>query len=132
MHILLVEDDELEVMKFKKVVGSLNALHLITHAGNGMEALSFFKDKSFYPDIILLDINMPVMSGIEFLKFVRAHCKKVKIPIIMFSTSNNYKEVFECYNYDIGGYIVKPLKHTDYILSVERLVKYWEVNTLGK
>ena len=67
LKILLIEDDAIEVMKLKRVISTLELNHTIIEANNGEVALEILKNKSELPDIILLDLNMPKISGIEFL-----------------------------------------------------------------
>ena len=72
MNILFIEDDMIETMKLKRTVSKLQLKHKITEAKNGEEALDILKSGNTLPDIILLDLNMPRMSGIEFLSILKA------------------------------------------------------------
>ena len=69
MKILFIEDDVIETMKLNRTVSKLQSKHTIIQANNGEEALDILKDTQKMPDIILLDLNMPRMNGIEFLQF---------------------------------------------------------------
>lgn len=130
LNILIIEDDAIELMKFNKVLKSLELNHKIVEAGNGEEALSILKEKEIIPDIIILDLNMPKINGIEFLSILKKDEVLKYIPAIMLTTSNNHKDVLECYNIGIAGYIVKPLKYEDYVLRLTRLIEYWSINEL--
>lgn len=130
LNILLVEDDAIEVMKFNRVIKNLEIKHTITEAYNGEEALNILKDREVNPDIIILDLNMPKVNGLEFLKIIKQDEVRRYIPTIMLTTSSNYKDIKECYQNGIAGYVVKPLKHNDYMTSTKKLIEYWSTNEL--
>lgn len=128
LNILLVEDDAIEVMKFNRVVKNMETRHKIMEANDGEEALSILKDREVNPDIIVLDLNMPKLNGLEFLKRLKQDDSRKCIPTIILTTSTNHTDVKECYNMGIAGYVVKPLKHDDYKLSTTKLIEYWSNN----
>lgn len=130
LNILFIEDDAIEQMKFDRVLENLHANHHVTEAQNGEEALSILASQKELPDIILLDINMPRMDGIEFLSLLKADEKLKFLPTIILTTSNNSREVLKCYEIGIAGYIVKPLKYEDYIIKIQNLLNYWSYNEL--
>lgn len=130
LNILLIEDDAIEVMKFNRVLSTLNGKHKIVEANNGEEALTILKVKEVIPDIIILDLNMPKINGIEFLTILKADEYLKYIPAIILTTSNNRKDVLECYRIGIAGYLLKPLKYDDYIDRIKRLIEYWSCNEL--
>lgn len=130
INILLIEDDMIEVMKLKRATGSLNLNHKITEANNGEEALNLLKQKDNLPDIILLDLNMPKINGIEFLRILKADERLRYIPTIILTTSNNQRDLLECFEIGIAGYVLKPLKYEDYVSKIEKLLAYWSINEL--
>ena len=130
LNILLIEDDAIEVMKFNRVLSTLNVKHKIVEANNGEEALTILKVKEVIPDIIVLDLNMPKINGIEFLKILKADDYLKYIPSVILTTSNNRKDILECYKIGIAGYILKPLKYDDYVDKIKRLIEYWSANEL--
>ncbi len=132
LKILLVEDNLIEIMKMKRTISLLQLNHTINEAKNGEEALQFLEDKSNIPDIILLDLNMPKISGIEFLKILKANDDLKHIPTIILTTSNNQKDLLECYKTGMSGYVLKPLKYEDYVKKIEKVLAYWSVNELRK
>ena len=131
LNILLIEDDMIEVMKLKRATQSLQLNHQITEANNGEDALKLLEQDTI-PDIILLDLNMPKISGIEFLKILKADEKLRYIPTIILTTSSNQRDLLECYEIGIAGYVLKPLKYEDYVSKIEKLLSYWSVNELIK
>ncbi|MEO0903028.1 MAG: response regulator, partial [Bacteroidota bacterium] len=84
------------------------------------------------PDIILLDLNMPRMSGIEFLSILKADDKLKYLPTIILTTSENRVDLLKCFEIGIAGYIIKPLKYEDYEAKLKRVFEYWEVSELIK
>ena len=130
LNILLIEDDAIEVMKFNRVLKSLELNHKVIEAGNGEEALVILKEKNIIPDIILLDLNMPKINGIEFLGILKADEVLKYIPAIILSTSNNHRDVMECYRIGIAGYLIKPLRYEDYTDRIKKLLEYWGANEL--
>lgn len=132
LKILLIEDDIIEVMKLNRVITSLKLQHKIIEANNGEEALEILKNADNYPDIILLDLNMPKLGGIEFLSILKKSKDFNCIPTIILTTSNNYKDVLKCCEIGVCGYIVKPLKYEDYLYKIENLLAYWSINEIVK
>jgi len=132
MQILLIEDNNIEIMKMKRTISFLKLDHTIIEAVNGEEALLYLKKQSRLPDIILLDLNMPKISGIEFLSILRNDTKLHHIPTIILTTSDNNKDIIACYEIGVSGYILKPLKYEDYIKKIEITLAYWSANELKK
>ncbi|MEO9570032.1 MAG: response regulator [Polaribacter sp.] len=132
LKILLIEDNLIEIMKMKRTISLLKLEHTMQEAKNGEEALKILEDKSNFPDIILLDLNMPKMSGIEFLTIIKNSEEFQHIPTIILTTSDNQKDLFECYRIGISGYVLKPLKYDDYVKKIESVLNYWSTNELKK
>ncbi len=130
LKILLIEDDAIEVMKLNRTISSLGLKHEIIEANNGEEAIKILEEKDKLPDIILLDLNMPKINGIEFLSILKNDDTLKYIPTIILTTSNNHKDVLECYKIGIAGYILKPLKYEEYVSKIEKLLAYWGINEL--
>jgi CheY-like chemotaxis protein len=130
LNILLIEDDTIEVMKFNRVLNTLGLNHKIIEANNGEEALAILKVKEIIPDIIILDLNMPKINGIEFLQILKEDQYLKYIPAIILTTSNNHKDVLECYKIGIAGYVLKPLKYDDYVERIRKMLEYWSTNEL--
>jgi CheY-like chemotaxis protein len=130
LNILLIEDDAIEVMKFNRVIKTLSYNHKIIEAHNGEEALEILKVKKIIPDIILLDLNMPKLNGLEFLKILKSDATLKYIPAIILTTSGNQKDLLECYKTGIAGYVLKPLKYEDYTERIKKLLDYWSINEL--
>ncbi|MGY5352845.1 response regulator [Wenyingzhuangia sp. IMCC45533] len=134
LKILLIEDDMIEVMKFKRVLSSINDgnEYQFENAENGEEALNKLKKNTYTPDIILLDLNMPKITGIEFLSILKNDEKLRYLPTVILSTSNNEKDLLECFKIGIAGYVLKPLKYEDYVAKIKQVLGYWSINQLIK
>ena len=130
LNLLLIENDAIEVMKFNRALKSLELNHRIIEANNAEEAVDILKTKEIMPDIIILDLNMPKLNGIEFLTFLKADDALKCIPAIILTTSNNHTDVKECYKIGITGYITKPLKYYDYIDRIKKALDYCSTNEL--
>jgi CheY-like chemotaxis protein len=130
LNILLIEDDMIEVMKLNRTISKLELPHKIIEANNGEEALQFLQKKDELPDIILLDLNMPKLNGIEFLSILKKDEILRYIPTVILTTSNNQRDLLECYKIGIAGYVLKPLKYEDYVKKIQSLLAYWSINEL--
>jgi len=131
LNILLIEDDHIEVMKFDRTLSKLNSKHNLIKCNNGEQAIRVLRN-GLVPDIILLDLNMPKLNGVEFLKLFKEDERFKYIPIIILTTSNNQKDLKDCYEIGIAGYILKPLKYEDYVIKIDSLLAYWSTNELLK
>lgn len=130
LKVLLVEDNLIEIMKMNRTISLLKLNHTIYETKNGEEALKFLENKESIPDIILLDLNMPKISGLEFLKIIKADDNLKHIPTIILTTSSNHKDLLDCYKTGMSGYVLKPLKYEDYVKKIETVLAYWSVNEL--
>lgn len=130
LKILLVEDNIIEILKLKRAIEYLGMNHEVLEAENGEIALDSIKQEEINPDIVLLDLNMPKMNGLEFLAIVRNDESMRHLPIIILSTSNNNRDLKEAYKLGVSGYILKPLKYDDYVKKIEYTLQYWSNNEL--
>jgi CheY-like chemotaxis protein len=132
LNILLIEDNIIEVMKMDRTLSLLKLKHKITKAKTADEAFEILKQSESFPDIILLDLNMPKISGIEFLSTLRSNDNLKHIPTIILTTSDNENDLNKCYKIGVSGYILKPLKYEDYVKKIEIVLSYWSINELKK
>jgi CheY-like chemotaxis protein len=113
-NILLVEDDYLDIMNVERELKKINIEYPIHVARNGREALNMLRGEgaekiSPAPSVILLDINMPKMNGVEFLEELRHEPEFSHIPVFIMTTSNEETDRMEARRLSVSGYIVKPL-----------------------
>ncbi len=132
MNLLLIEDDAIETMKFQRALSKLDFKYTLNEATNGEEALTLLNAGQTLPDIILLDLNMPRMNGIEFLRILKEHDKIKYLPTIILTTSENREDLLECYKIGVSGYVIKPLKYEDYEAKIKTVLEYWNINELVK
>jgi CheY-like chemotaxis protein len=111
--ILLVEDDYLDVMSVKRALAKLNVPHVLHTVHNGSDALALLnmneKGEKLMPDIILLDINMPKMNGLEFLRIIKNYYSLSSIRVFVMTTSSEEYDKIAAESMGIAGYILKPL-----------------------
>ncbi len=128
VNILLVEDDEVDVMNVKRAFLKNNIKNTLFVAGNGVEALDMLENAIVpLPRIIILDINMPKMNGIEFLKHLRQNEKFKNISVFVMTTSNEDSDKIKAYDLNVAGYILKPLSFEKFLQSVSTLKNYWQL-----
>jgi CheY-like chemotaxis protein len=128
VNILLVEDDEVDVMNVKRAFSKNNIKNELFVAGNGVEALDMLRTSIVpLPRIIILDINMPKMNGIEFLKVLREDENLKNISVFVMTTSNEDSDKINAYNLNVAGYILKPLSFEKFITSVATLKNFWSL-----
>lgn len=132
LDILLIEDNFLEIMKMKRTLSLLELDHRLYEAENAEIALEILKEKSKLPDLILLDLNMPKISGIEFLAILKKSEEFRHIPTVILTTSDNKFDLEECYSIGVSGYVLKPLKYDDYVKKIAIVLSYWSMNELKK
>ena len=132
LSILLIDDDEIERMKFKKVCTDISFSCSIVEAVNGRQALNFLNKIENKFNIIILDLHMPKMNGLELLKELKSKIEFKNIPIIIMSNSEDDRELKKCYDYGISGYFTKPVQYSKYSKKVKSLLKYWKRNELIK
>jgi CheY-like chemotaxis protein len=113
--ILLVEDDQLDVISVQRSFKNLESDYELHTAYNGIEALALLRDKEpkLKPDVILLDLNMPKMNGIEFLKILRGDANLKDIEVFVMTTSADNTDHEATQELGISGYIIKPLNYSD-------------------
>ncbi|MBU3011551.1 response regulator [Polaribacter vadi] len=131
LSILLVDDDRIERLKFRKVCQKLNSYCTVLEAVNGEEAFALLNDKNNSFDLIITDINMPKMDGFEFLSAIKSNSKLKPIPVVIMSTSESKIDLEKGYDIGISGYFSKPLKFADYTNKVTSLLEYWNRASLS-
>ncbi len=135
INILLVEDDEVDVMNVQRAFKKNHINNELHVAGNGLEALAMLRGDGVEaiipkPKIILLDINMPRMNGIEFLTELRADPAFKSISVFVLTTSNDDKDRIAAYDLNVAGYILKPVELDSFIEAVATLNLYWTLTEL--
>jgi len=131
INILLVEDDEVDVMNVKRAFKKNHIENPLFIAHDGVEALEMLLGiggRSIpLPRIILLDINMPRMGGLEFLENIRKNDLLKNISVFIMTTSNEENDKLKAYNLNVAGYILKPLSMESFVEAVSTLKSYWKI-----
>lgn len=135
LNILLVDDDEVDVMNVKRAFKRNNILNPLFVANNGLEALELLRGsgEGAMPRerrLILLDLNMPRMNGLEFLRELRADPDLRALTVIVLTTSDDERDKVEAYNLNVAGYIVKPVTFLAFVEAMAALNAYWTLNEL--
>jgi CheY-like chemotaxis protein len=127
LNILLVDDDEVDVMNVQRAFKKNNILNPLFVAGNGVEALELLRSKDFPREhrLVLLDLAMPRMNGVEFLRALRADPELRPIPVVVLTTSRDERDRVEAYDLNVAGYLVKPVGFSDFADLMATLNKYW-------
>ena len=112
-ELLLVEDDYLDVESVKRALKKIDVEVILNVAHNGVDALASITSKDkMLPDIIILDINMPKMNGVEFLGIIKSYYSLKNIKVFVLTTSAEDYDKIAMHNLGIEGYILKPLDFT--------------------
>ncbi|MGR3279460.1 response regulator [Acaryochloris marina NIES-2412] len=137
LNILLIEDDEVDVMNVKRAFKKGNILNPLYIAKNGLEALALLRGESnsspsipAYRRLILLDLNMPRMNGLEFLEVLRKDPDLKTIPVVVLTTSDEDRDRVEAYNYNVAGYILKPVNFSNFKETMITLNHYWTLSEM--
>jgi CheY-like chemotaxis protein len=129
--VLLVEDDAIDTMTVRRAFRDLKLSNPLAHATNGEEALEYLRNSgNSMPCVILLDLNMPRMNGVEFMKAVKADSMLKKIPIVVLTTSRDDRDIVESYKLSAAGYIVKPVDYKKFVEAIKTIDVYWTISEL--
>lgn len=129
VNILLVEDDEVDVMNVRRAFQKNHIENPLWVAANGLEGLEMLRAGSVPADrrLVLLDLNLPRMNGIEFLRALRADPELSLTPVVVLSTSNDDRDRVDAYNLNVAGYILKPVTFHNFCDAMSTLNKYWSL-----
>jgi CheY-like chemotaxis protein len=127
LNILLVEDDQVDVMNVKRAFERNRIANPLFVAGDGIEGLEMLRSGKIPKDrrLILLDLNMPRMSGIEFLRELRADDELQLTPVVVLTTSDDERDKIDAYNLNVAGYLLKPVTFVNFVEAMAALNKYW-------
>jgi CheY-like chemotaxis protein len=131
--ILLIEDDSVDAMTVKRAMRDLKVDHSVIHLVNGEEAMKYLTSPDTEkPFVVLLDLNMPKMNGIEFLKVMKTHPELKTIPVIVLTTSKEHRDILGSFELGASGYMVKPVDYLKFIEILSKIVTYWNSSELPK
>ena len=129
LNIFLVEDDDVDVMNVKRAFAQNNIRNPLFVAHDGVEALEKLRSREIPKErrIVLLDLNMPRMNGIEFLRVVRNDPALCSMTVVVLTTSKNEQDRIDAYNLNVAGYLVKPVTFAKFCDVMVTLNKYWSL-----
>ena len=132
VNFLLVEDDEVDIQALKRAFSQMKISNPVVIANNGLEALDCLRgengrEKLQQPYLILLDLNMPKMNGLEFLQALRADAELKKSIVFVLTTSNDEQDRLQAYDLNVAGYIVKADASNSFKEAVGFLNMYWNL-----
>lgn len=127
LNILLVEDDQVDVMNVRRAFERNRISNPLYVATDGVDALDMLRGGRVPPGrrIVLLDLNMPRMNGIEFLRELRKDPVLHLTPVVVLTTSNDERDKVEAYNLNVAGYLLKPVTFLNFVELMAALNKYW-------
>ena len=129
--ILLVEDDQVDTMTVVRALKEIQVKNEVVHRENGEEAFLYLNDAaSSKPCLILLDLNMPIMNGIEFLQMIR-HDEQLKgIPVMVLTTSEEQEDKLNSFDLGIAGYVAKPVDYRQFVEVMRAIDDYWTLSEM--
>lgn len=129
--ILLVEDDQVDTMTVIRALKEIHVTNRLVHVENGEEAVSYLRDpESEKPCIILLDLNMPIMNGIEFLQVVKRDDHLKRIPVVVLTTSEEQQDKVNSFNMGVAGYMTKPVDYRQFVEVMRSIDAYWTISEM--
>jgi CheY-like chemotaxis protein len=129
--ILLIEDDLVDAMTVKRALDDAGGLSSMVHVASAESGLTYLRSEvNEKPYLILLDLNMPKISGLEFLKAVKADPATRAIPVVVVTTSTSHDDISDSFKASVAGYITKPVDYAQFVERIRAIEQYWQINRL--
>jgi CheY-like chemotaxis protein len=127
LNILVIDDDQVDVMNVQRAFKKGNIPNPLFVASDGIQGLEVLRGGEFPKAnrLVLLDLNMPRMNGIEFLRELRADPDLKSTTVVVLTTSNDTRDKIEAYNLNVAGYLTKPVTFGSFVDLMITLNKYW-------
>lgn len=130
-QLLLIEDDQVDALTIKRALTELGIDSQVIHMTNGVDALDYLTaNASTLPRLILLDLNMPRMNGIEFLRELKADPDLMHIPVVVLTTSKEEQDITGTFQYGVAGYMIKPLDYSQFVNVIQAITRYWDLSAV--
>lgn len=123
--ILLIDDNDDDVEATLRAFKRTNLKNAVVRAATGAEAIAMLRERRVHPGLILLDLNMPGLDGRRVLAILKGDNDLRRIPIVVLTTSNDERDIEECYQLGANTYIQKPVDLDGLFAAVQRLKDYW-------
>ena len=129
LRLFLIDDDEVDVENVRRSLKSGSSNYELAVAFDGREALEMLErgELDVHHTIVLLDLNMPRMNGIEFLRAIRASAEFRSLPVVVLTTSDDERDKVEAYELNVAGYILKPVTYTAFVDTMATIEAYWRL-----
>jgi CheY-like chemotaxis protein len=128
--ILLVEDDKVDVLTTRRALKEIHVTNPLVVCENGEEGLAWLRDNADVPCLVLLDLNMPVMNGIEFLEHVKRDARLRRIPTVVLTTSEEQEDKVRTFDLGIAGYMAKSVDYRRFVEVMRSIDLYWTMSEL--
>ena len=131
-HILLVEDDPKDIELTLTALEEHKLVNEVVVARDGVEALDYlyrrgkFKERpAGYPVVVLLDLKMPRLDGVQVLQQIKADEQLRLLPVVVLTSSHESRDLDECYKLGVNAYVVKPVRFTEFIEAIKQIGVFW-------
>jgi CheY-like chemotaxis protein len=125
-HILLIEDDDVDIMTVRRSMKELGVPNPLDQVSDGEQGLAFLRNPAnARPGLILLDLNMPRMNGVEFLVELRADAALKSIPVVVLTTSKEETDRVSAFSQSVSGYMIKPVDYPQFVNTMRIIRDYW-------
>jgi CheY-like chemotaxis protein len=128
--ILLVEDDQVDVMTTRRALKEIHVANPLFVCENGEQAIAWLRETQQLPCIILLDLNMPIMNGIEFLQSSKADPALRRIPVVVLTTSEEQEDKLRSFDLGVAGYMAKPVDYRRFVEVMRSIDLYWTISEM--
>ncbi len=129
--ILLVEDDQVDTMTVVRALKDIHVTNPLVQQENGEDALNYLRDSNNEkPCIILLDLNMPIMNGVEFLQVLKHDDQLKGIPVVVLTTSEEQQDKVNSFNLGVAGYMAKPVDYRQFVEVMRSIDTYWTISEM--
>ncbi|MBU1109488.1 MAG: response regulator [Candidatus Riflebacteria bacterium] len=132
--ILLAEDNLKDVELTLEALAENNLANLVTRVGDGVEAMEYLRCEGKFktrqpgnPAVMILDIKMPRMDGLEVLRAIRSDAKLNKLPVVILTSSREEQDLIKSYELGINAYVVKPVKFSEFVDAVKQIGVFWAI-----
>jgi CheY-like chemotaxis protein len=127
LHLILIEDDDIDVMNVRRALERAHVTNPLFVAHNGIEGLALLRSNEVPKDrrLVLLDLNMPRMNGIEFLREIRKDPALRGTPVVVLTTSDDDRDKVQAYDLNVAGYLLKPVTFVNFVDVMAALNKFW-------
>jgi CheY-like chemotaxis protein len=129
--LMVVEDDQVDVMTIRRALKEIAVVNQIIQLENGEEALAYLRyPKKEKPCLILLDLNMPIMNGVEFLHAVKGDDHLKRLPVVVLTTSEEQQDKVNSFNLGVAGYMAKPVDYRQFVEVMRSIDRYWTLSEM--